>query len=190
MGCQPVRCRTEPESSSEDRKSCEMNGLYSTPEVLVSPAVGTADGLAQASQLSRATSVIAPAIRNVISVAAIATSGFGILERQLWPKSLEDHLIGPAAGALPVAIGSHGPGQQRKTENISRRERYCAGQILHRIGEELQPRAQRLRNVGDGTLSANPERFPLIASMPLRNEAARQSRCDRTQVRDLCWVKR
>src|SRR5215213_10981662 len=109
-----------------------MKGLYSTPEVLLSPTVGTAGGLAQPSQLSRATSVIAPAIRNVISVAGIATSGFGILERQLWPKSLEDHLIGPAAGALPVVFSSHRPGQQRKTENISRGERYCAGQILHR----------------------------------------------------------
>src|SRR5215213_8524538 len=59
MGCQPARFRTEPESSSAERKSCETKGLYERPDV--SPQ----GGLAQASQARAGMSVIALAMRRV-----------------------------------------------------------------------------------------------------------------------------
>ncbi len=37
-----------------------------------------------------------------------------------WPKALENHLVGPARGALPLALGAHRPGQQRQAGEMPR----------------------------------------------------------------------
>ena len=43
-----------------------------------------------------------------------------MLDNVLWPKSLEDHLIGVAFGPLPFDRVSHGPGQDREPEELAR----------------------------------------------------------------------
>ena len=91
MGCQPALARTDPDFSSELRKSCDMNGLYCDidvdiwgiavdncpapppPFVQAGPAPndatpGPSAGLAQASQASAATSPIELASRSVSSI--------------------------------------------------------------------------------------------------------------------------
>src|SRR5262249_22660563 len=71
MGCQPARLRTEPESSSDDRKSWEMKGLQS------GAAPGSGTGFAQESQAAGMTSAMALTTRRVIS--ADVMEGDGVL---------------------------------------------------------------------------------------------------------------
>src|SRR2546423_7139363 len=81
MGCQPARARTELDSSSADKKACDMNGLYGCAEVDDRSSGGAASrpppepfpcaghgGLAQASQASADASPMALATRRVSSV--------------------------------------------------------------------------------------------------------------------------
>src|SRR5262249_18382162 len=89
MGCQPTRARTECESSSADRKSCEINGLYRSPntEVWALPGGGHGppapllrsghDGLAQASQASAATSPMEFATLRVSSIMGLVMQVYG-----------------------------------------------------------------------------------------------------------------
>src|SRR5262249_22311596 len=77
-GCQPDRARTDCESSSADRNSCEMNGLYLSPKAeswtSATDEQGAAapfpwsDGLAQASHASAATSLMEFVTRSVSSI--------------------------------------------------------------------------------------------------------------------------
>src|SRR5215831_6085259 len=80
MGCQPAKARTDCESSSADRNSCEMNGLYLSPKAecwasavdeqgaaVPFPPSGQ-DGLAQASHASAATSPMEFVTRSVSSI--------------------------------------------------------------------------------------------------------------------------
>src|SRR6516164_5022300 len=85
MGCHPARARAEPERSSAERKSCDMNGLYGEADAhdgtvaAAAPGVAPAPlpraglgGLAQASQASAVISPRALATRRVNSVVAMA----------------------------------------------------------------------------------------------------------------------
>ena len=73
-------------------------------------------GLAQASQSAAATSPIALAIRSVSSVETIGVVGRSSQRRPLWPKSLEDYLVGMARRPFPVIGAAHRPGQERQAE--------------------------------------------------------------------------
>src|SRR5258708_16404512 len=118
MGGERGGPRTDCETSSADRKSCAINGLYRSPNAglwrLAGPGQGPPApfprsgqaGLAQASQASAATSPIEFATRTVSSI-------IGLRHASLRPKSFEDHLVGIARGLAPVIRAAHGPGEQR-----------------------------------------------------------------------------
>src|SRR5947207_13069894 len=101
IGCQPVRARTDCDSSSADRKSCEINGLYRSPNAELWRLAGSGQEppaplppsgharLAQASQASAATSPMEFATPRVTSI-------MGLLHAKLRPKSFQDHMIGIA----------------------------------------------------------------------------------------------
>ena len=126
----------EPEASSDDRKSCEMNGLSTCPRVEnfgdeLSSCVSLTAGsypprrrscrrcrLAQASQAAAGTSASDCAMRmrssmSVIGAQVVAPAlcgnrskftghGRSGADMRLWPKALENHLVGVARRARAV----------------------------------------------------------------------------------------
>src|SRR5262245_15702201 len=89
IGCQPARARTESDSSSAERKSCEMKGLYGYVKLASCgcgdpahgppppfPRVGE-DGLAQASHAGASTSPMEFATRRVSSIMSLAMQVYG-----------------------------------------------------------------------------------------------------------------
>ena len=150
-GCQPVRPPTENDASSDDKKSCVINGLSTFPRVdnsgdkLSSDVSLTADPNAvrplasslppaQASQAAAGTSASDWAMRMRSSMSVIGevcypdfmpemvrSSALLKLRPGSRAQALENHLVGPARGGLPVGFGPHGPGQQRQAEDGARR---------------------------------------------------------------------
>src|SRR5215467_11323516 len=105
MGCQPTRARTDCETSSADRKSCEIKGLYRSPNTGVWALAGAGQG-------PPATLPMEFATRRVSSI-------MGLRHASLRPKSLEDHLVGIARGLALVIRAAHGPGEQREAEGAA-----------------------------------------------------------------------
>src|SRR5260370_37526046 len=66
------------------------------------------------------------------------------LDQTLWPKLFKDHLIRVAGGAFALLRRTHGPGQERQAKKIAgdpwRRRR----QLVHPIGDEMRPGAERV----------------------------------------------
>src|SRR5205085_4181597 len=54
----------------------------------------------------------------------------------LRPPPLENHLIRPARGPLPVLRSPHRPGQQRQPEDAAGEPGGQGGQIVHGVGDE------------------------------------------------------
>src|SRR5262249_58354686 len=186
----PARARTDCESSSADRKSCEIKGLYRSPKTEVWTSAGGGhglpapfprsghDGLAQASQASAATSPMEFATR---SVSSINGASMGLRHASLRPKSLEDHLIGIARGLALVIRAAHGPSEQREAQDAACDRGQQRRQVAQRVSDELRPRRQRLRERYHGAPGGGRKRGPALL---FHDHAAPQPPPDGAQIRE------
>src|SRR6195256_5163411 len=199
MGCQPERPRTDCETSSAERKSCDMNGLYCSANADSWQSAGARfaaplpcsrpAGLAQASHASAATSLMDFATRRVTSIMGSAI--IVVSNASLWPKSLEDHLVGIALGGPALIRIAHGPGQQREAESLARDHGQCRGQVIDRICDELRTRVKGLCEQGERVLRRGERPFALAKeAAAFCHQAARHLRRDLAQARHLPRIER
>src|SRR5262249_1769148 len=138
-GCHPVLAVTDFEPSKQDKKACEIKGLYVCWE-----EVAKAPGLAQQSHCSADTSLIAGRIRTrrlglmlgdipgIDTPTHILTPAAVKLNWMLGAEPLEDHLVGRARSVAAIVFAPRHPCEQWQSENAPREFRCCRGQIVER----------------------------------------------------------
>src|SRR5438105_4076112 len=124
---QPVPAVVAPDSSSEARKSCIMNGLSVFCSQLGLVSAGFSSPLNRFEPELRVSPIGTPAAQASHTAAGIdriegstrtRKEGPFILSRSR-PKTLEDHLVRPTRGPRLLGIRAHGPGHQRHAKYIA-----------------------------------------------------------------------